>query len=232
MSKRLDPTVSLPQHSPNHEDGEASRHLPTGDRAAPSRRIQQRRQGPWTCFRSMTSISAGGGSSVLLSAETEQAADERFRHQGTADPHDRLGDRAQLRSGAVLAAAGQADARGAMGERFRFVARSATGSRLLLGGPAGPEQESPIVADREATRLVVRESRPVDPRRARQVPKVRGGAPWRPPGGREPPRPRPCRNEPGSAVVPAGTGRCVLLDPRLHQRLQKLDRQLAIVAGA
>jgi len=33
-------------HFPNHEDGEVSRHLPTGDRAAPSRRIQQRRQGP------------------------------------------------------------------------------------------------------------------------------------------------------------------------------------------
>jgi hypothetical protein len=39
----------------------------------------------------------------------------------------------------------------------RFVARPATGSRLLLRRPAGPEQESPIVADREATRLVVRE---------------------------------------------------------------------------
>ena len=49
-----------------HEDGEVSRHLPTGDRAAPSRRIQQRRQGP---FRSMMSISAGG-SGVLLSAES------------------------------------------------------------------------------------------------------------------------------------------------------------------
>src|ERR1700722_15231502 len=33
----------------------------------------------------------------------------------------------------------------------------------------------------------------------------------------------------GSAVVPAGAGRCVLVDPGLHQRLQELDRQLALV---
>jgi hypothetical protein len=30
-------------------------------------------------------------------AESEEAADERFRHEGTADPHDRLGDRVIVR---------------------------------------------------------------------------------------------------------------------------------------
>jgi len=34
---------------------------------------------------------------------------------------------------------------------------------------------------------------------------------------------------PGSAVVPAGAGRFVLLDPCLHQRLQELGRQLLVV---
>jgi hypothetical protein len=42
--------------------------------------------------------------------------------------------------------------------RTRFVTRPATGSRLLLRRPAGLEQESPIVADREAKRLVIRET--------------------------------------------------------------------------
>jgi hypothetical protein len=60
-----------------HEDREVSRHLPTGDRTAPSRRIQQRRH--WPRFRSITSISAGG-SSALLSAESESRGH-------TAAPH-------------------------------------------------------------------------------------------------------------------------------------------------
>ena len=42
---------------------------------------------------------------------------------------------------------------------FPFVARPATGSRLLLWSPAAPEQKSRNVADRAATRLVVRECR-------------------------------------------------------------------------
>ena len=38
------------------------------------------------------------------------------------------------------------------------VARPATRSRLLLWAPVAPEQQSRTVADREATRLVMRET--------------------------------------------------------------------------
>ena len=82
----------------SHEDGEVSRHLPTGDRTAPSRRIQQCRHGPG--FVQSQALSVGG--SGPLSAESKS------RGRSAASPRCRRGGRDHIAAGRSPATPGAA----------------------------------------------------------------------------------------------------------------------------
>ena len=82
-----------------HEDGEVSRHPPTGDRAAPSRRSSGAGR---ASLSFLASISAGGGS-VVLSAESKHrrdAGDRAASHRSTP----RCRTRASPQAGLMLCA--------------------------------------------------------------------------------------------------------------------------------